>query len=99
LLEEGKLGGKHQAHLLKGKGKMDHRDRVWFDTLYTKPAYAMTRNLKGKTDAPQSKSKEEDMSVLWKDWTCGESCYKKRDDLEEKVKCLEGDVSIVMSTH
>jgi hypothetical protein len=39
------------------------------------------------------KSKEEDMSVLWKDWTCGESFYKKRDDLEEKVKFLEGDVS------
>jgi hypothetical protein len=28
LLEEGKLGGKHQAHLLKGKRKMDPRDRV-----------------------------------------------------------------------
>jgi hypothetical protein len=30
-LEEGKLGGKHQAHFLKGKGNMDLRDRVWFD--------------------------------------------------------------------
>jgi hypothetical protein len=31
LLEEGKIGGKHQAHFLKGKGKMDPRDRVRFD--------------------------------------------------------------------
>jgi hypothetical protein len=28
LIGEGKLGGKHQTHLLKGKGKMDHRGRV-----------------------------------------------------------------------
>jgi hypothetical protein len=27
LLDEGKLGGKHQAHLLKGKGKMNYKER------------------------------------------------------------------------
>jgi hypothetical protein len=27
-LEEGNLGGKHQAHLLKGMGKMNSRNRV-----------------------------------------------------------------------
>jgi hypothetical protein len=33
LLEEGKIGGKHHSHLLKGKGKLNHRERGWFDTL------------------------------------------------------------------
>jgi hypothetical protein len=44
LLEEGKLGGKHQAHLLKGKGKMDPRNRVQFDASTQKPAYMMIRD-------------------------------------------------------
>jgi hypothetical protein len=32
LLEEGKIDGKHQAHFLKGKRKMDPRDRVQLDS-------------------------------------------------------------------
>jgi hypothetical protein len=52
LLEEGKLGGKHQAHLLKGKGKMDPRDRVWFDASTQKPAYHDQKPQR-QTDAPQ----------------------------------------------
>jgi hypothetical protein len=39
LLEEGKLGGKHQAHLLKGNSKLDPRDRVRFDASPQKPVY------------------------------------------------------------
>jgi hypothetical protein len=31
LLEEGKLGGKHQAHLLKGKGNLNHKENIQFD--------------------------------------------------------------------
>jgi hypothetical protein len=27
LLDEGKLGGKHQFHLLEGKGKMNYKER------------------------------------------------------------------------
>jgi hypothetical protein len=27
LLDEGKLGGKHQAHFLKGKGKIYYKER------------------------------------------------------------------------
>jgi hypothetical protein len=38
LLGEGKLGGKYQAHLLKGKGKMDSMNRVQFDVFAQKPA-------------------------------------------------------------
>jgi hypothetical protein len=30
-IEEGNISGKHQTQLLKGKGKMDPRDRVRFD--------------------------------------------------------------------
>jgi hypothetical protein len=71
LLEEGNLGGKHQAHLLKGKRKLDHRERVWFDTS-TQNLDTMTRNLRDRQMHP-NEVKEEDMSVLWKDWTCGES--------------------------
>jgi hypothetical protein len=37
-LEECNLGGKKQAQLLKGKSKMDPRDRVWFDASTQKPA-------------------------------------------------------------
>jgi hypothetical protein len=71
LLGEGKLGGKHQAHLLKGKGKMDPRDRVQFDASTQKPAYHDQETQ--RQPCTTMKSKEEDMSVLWKDWTCGEN--------------------------
>jgi hypothetical protein len=32
LLEQGKLGGKHQAHLLKVKSKMNYKNRLRFVT-------------------------------------------------------------------
>ena len=32
LLDEGRLGGKHQAHLLKSKGKMNYKERGCIDT-------------------------------------------------------------------
>jgi len=38
-LGEGKLGGKHQAYLRKGKGKMDPRNRERFDASTLKHAY------------------------------------------------------------
>jgi hypothetical protein len=31
LLDEGKLGGKHQDHLIKGKGKMNYKERGHFN--------------------------------------------------------------------
>jgi hypothetical protein len=97
LLEEGNLGGKHQAHLLKGKGKMDSRNRVQTDASAHKTCIYMIRDPR---DNHNEKSKEEDMSVLWKDWTCGESkCFKKRDDLEEKVKDLKETCVDCSSTH
>ena len=52
LLEEGKLGGKHQAHFLKGKGKSYYRERVWFDTSTQKQG-GLNQKPKGKTDAPK----------------------------------------------
>jgi hypothetical protein len=41
------------------------------------------------------KSKEEDMSLLWKGGTCGKTYLKKSTNLEEKVKKVEGDVIVV----
>jgi hypothetical protein len=32
LLDEGKIGGKHQANFIKGKGKSNHKERGWFNT-------------------------------------------------------------------
>jgi hypothetical protein len=32
LLDKGKPGGKHQAHLLKGKGKVNHKEIGQYDT-------------------------------------------------------------------
>ena len=39
LFGEGKLGGKHQDHLLKGKDKMDPKDRAWLDEYTQEHAY------------------------------------------------------------
>jgi hypothetical protein len=57
LLEEGKLGGKHQAHLLKGKRKSNHRERGWFDTPTQRPG-CLDQKPKGKTDAPHQSRKK-----------------------------------------
>jgi hypothetical protein len=51
-LEELNLGGKHEAHLFKGKGKMDPRDRVQFDASTQKPAYC-DQKIHRQEDAPQ----------------------------------------------
>jgi hypothetical protein len=32
LLDEGNIGSKHKAHFLKGKGKVNHKERGQFDT-------------------------------------------------------------------
>ena len=39
LFGEGNLGGKHQDHLLKGKDKMDPKDRAWLDEYTQQHAY------------------------------------------------------------
>jgi hypothetical protein len=57
LLEEGKLGGKHQAHLLKIKSKMDLKDKVRFDASAQKLAYCDQKS-KGQTDAPRGSRKK-----------------------------------------
>jgi hypothetical protein len=58
-----------------------------------------TRKTKVNTDESTStwkESKEENMFVLWKDWTCGENLLEEEGQhLEVKVKNLEGDVSVV----
>jgi hypothetical protein len=90
-LEEGKLGGKHQAQLLKGKGKMDSRNRVEIDASTQK----ITHNDQGPQIRPQHSHKKKTC------WYCGNTghvenkLFKKRENLEEKVKILEGDVSTI----
>jgi hypothetical protein len=37
LCDEGNLGGKDQDHLLKGKGKSNHKERGWLDTPIQRP--------------------------------------------------------------
>jgi hypothetical protein len=95
LLEEGNIGGKHQAHLLNGKSKMDPRDRVWFDASTHKPAYHDQKPQRQK-DAPQGSQKKKNTCYY-----CGNSghvekvYFKKRDELKEKVKFLEGYMFVV----
>jgi hypothetical protein len=52
LLDEGKLGGKHQSHLLKGKGKSNHKERGQFDTPIQRPG-CLDQKPKGNTYAPR----------------------------------------------
>jgi hypothetical protein len=49
-LDEGKLGGIHQSHLLKGKGNSTHKERGWFDTPIQRPR-SLDQKPKGKADA------------------------------------------------
>jgi hypothetical protein len=53
LLDEGKLGGKHQAHLLKGKGKMNYKERGHFDALVHRQE-CLNQKTKEKTDESTS---------------------------------------------
>jgi hypothetical protein len=75
-LDEGKLGGKHQDHFLKGKGKVNHKERGWFDTPIHR-LNALTKKLKGGLDEPWKNRKKKTCPVLWKDWTCGESMLQE----------------------
>jgi hypothetical protein len=94
LLEEGNIGGKHQAHLLKGKGNLNHKERGQFDTPTHRPR-CLDQKPKGKIDAPHQSQKKKKCQYYGKTRHVEKFCYKKSDDLEEKVKCLEGDVFIV----
>jgi hypothetical protein len=49
-----------------------------FDASTQKPAYHDQKPQR-QTRCTTTKSKEEDMSVLWKDWTCGESIAIRRE--------------------
>ena len=100
MLDEGKLGGKQQAHLLKGKGKQIYKDRGRSD--YFGP--------RQECRDQKTKLKPRESSNSWKDRKkktcryCGKvghvekTCWKKSVDLEEKAKGLEGDVTTVHST-
>ena len=94
LLEEGKLGGKHQSHFLKVNGNSNHKERGQFDTPVQRPGY-LNQNPKGKKDAPHQSRKKKTCQYRGKIGHVEKVCYKKRDDLEEKVKDLEGDVFVV----
>jgi hypothetical protein len=51
LLDEVNLVGKHQAHFLKEKGKLNHKERGWFDTPIQRPG-CIEKKPKGNTYAP-----------------------------------------------
>jgi len=73
---------------------MDLRDIVQFDASTQKPAYH-DHKPKGQIDAPQRSRKKKTCRYYGKTGHVEKVCFKKRDDLENKVKCLEGDVFIV----
>jgi len=91
LLEEGKLGGRHKAHFIKGNSNMDPRDKARFDASTQKIAY---RNHKPKEqiDAPQWSRKKKTCQYCGKTRHVEKVFFKKRGNSEDKVKHLEGDM-------
>jgi len=51
LLDDGGIGGKHPNHLLKVKGKLNHKERGWFDNIIQGTRY-FNQKPKGKTNSP-----------------------------------------------
>jgi hypothetical protein len=94
LLKEGNLGSKHHAQLLKGEVNMDPRDRVWFDASTLNPSYHNHKPQR-EIDSPQRSQKKRTCQYFGKNAHVEKVFYKKRDDLEEKIKCLERDMFIV----
>jgi hypothetical protein len=80
LLEEFKLGGKHQACFLKGKEKSNYRERVWFDTSTWKRG-GLNQKPKGKIDAPQQSQKKKTFHNCGNTRHVEKVCYKKRKKL------------------
>jgi hypothetical protein len=94
LLEEGNLGVKHHAHLLKGKRKMGPRDRLWFDASTDKPTH-YDQNYKGNTNALHGSRNNKTCHYCGNIGHVEKVFYKKQKYLEEKVKFLEGNMSTV----
>ena len=57
LFGEGKFGGKHQDHLLKGMDKMDPKDRAWLDE-YTQQHVYHDHKPRRQEYAPQQSQKK-----------------------------------------
>jgi hypothetical protein len=85
LLNEGKIGGKQHAHLLKGKGKVNQKERGRFDTSIQRPR-CLDQKPKGKTDAPHHNQNKKTCQYCGKTGHVERNSHKKRDYLEEKVK-------------
>ena len=99
-LDEGNLGGKKQARFLKGKGKNNYKDRGCVDGYG--PRHECP-NQKTKLKPRESSNSQKDQ----KKKTCHyfgkvahleKTYWKKRADLEEKVKKLEEDVTTMCLT-
>jgi hypothetical protein len=80
--------------LLKVKGKLNHKERGWFDTPIQRPI-CIDEKPKGNIDAPGHNRKKKTCHYYGKTRNVEKVCYKKRDDLQEKVKFLEGDMLVV----
>jgi hypothetical protein len=94
LLDEENIYGKYQDHFIKGKGKVNHNERGSFDTLILKPKF-LDQKTKGRTVEPRKNQNKKTHQYCGKNGHVEKVYYKKRYDLEEKVKRLEGDVSVV----
>ena len=92
-----KLYGKHQAHLLKIKGKKNYKERGCTNISINKQECLDQRN-KLKTEELLTSQKNRKKKTCCYYGNVGhveKTCWKKTSNLEEKVKQLEGDVVVV----
>jgi hypothetical protein len=76
---------------------VNHKERGWFDTPIQRPG-CLDQKPKGKIDAPHQSRKKKTCQYCGKTGHVEKVCYKKRDDLEEKVKSLK-EMCCCLSTH
>jgi hypothetical protein len=87
-LDEGKLGGKHQDHFLKRKGKMNYKERGHFEVPIHRQEY-LNQKTKMQTDESTSTLKNRKKKTCLYCQNIGhveKDCWKKDSDLKERVK-------------